>query len=227
MDGKDFTTAPLALTVKKTVPKLTAKAVKLNSFFEDTQEVVLTGGVPKDISVTNPPDWLTPTVQGESEKSLTLTYTGDANVKQSGTVTLSAVLEDWAVKVPVTVSVSAAPTKPKLALKPASLSLLPVGGDSASAMANITPASFGDWDLVVVSIKEGAADADDALSVDVSARPITVSSTGAVTDGLAHTYKVTLGVVRTTFIIDENGNISHIMPKVKPDTNAAEVLELL
>ena len=39
--------------------------------------------------------------------------------------------------------------------------------------------------------------------------------------------KVTLGVVRTTFIIDENGNISHIMPKVKPDTNAAEVLELL
>ncbi len=39
--------------------------------------------------------------------------------------------------------------------------------------------------------------------------------------------KVTMGVVRTTFIIDENGNISHVMPKVKPDTNAAEVLELL
>ena len=39
--------------------------------------------------------------------------------------------------------------------------------------------------------------------------------------------KVTMGVVRTTFIIDEAGNISHIMPKVKPDTNAAEVLELL
>lgn len=39
--------------------------------------------------------------------------------------------------------------------------------------------------------------------------------------------KVTMGVVRTTFIIDENGNISHVMPNVKPDTNAAEVLELL
>ena len=39
--------------------------------------------------------------------------------------------------------------------------------------------------------------------------------------------KVTMGVVRTTFIIDETGNISHIMPNVKPDTNAAEVLELL
>ena len=36
--------------------------------------------------------------------------------------------------------------------------------------------------------------------------------------------KVSMGVVRTTFIIDENGNIEKIMPKVKPDTNAAEVL---
>lgn len=39
--------------------------------------------------------------------------------------------------------------------------------------------------------------------------------------------KVSMGVVRTTFIIDEQGNIVHVMPKVKPDTNAAEVLALL
>ena len=36
--------------------------------------------------------------------------------------------------------------------------------------------------------------------------------------------KVSMGVVRTTFIIDENGNIEKIMKKVKPDTNAAEIL---
>lgn len=36
--------------------------------------------------------------------------------------------------------------------------------------------------------------------------------------------KVSMGVVRTTFIIDENGNISRIMKKVKPDTNAGDVL---
>ena len=36
--------------------------------------------------------------------------------------------------------------------------------------------------------------------------------------------KVSMGVVRTTFIIDESGNIEKIMPKVKPDTNAAEIL---
>ena len=39
--------------------------------------------------------------------------------------------------------------------------------------------------------------------------------------------KVSMGVVRTTFIIDEQGNIEKIMPKVKPDTNAAEILQLL
>ena len=39
--------------------------------------------------------------------------------------------------------------------------------------------------------------------------------------------KVSMGVVRTTFIIDENGVISEIMPKVKPDTNSADVLEIL
>jgi len=36
--------------------------------------------------------------------------------------------------------------------------------------------------------------------------------------------KVSMGVVRTTYIIDENGMIEHVMPKVKPDTNAEEIL---
>ena len=39
--------------------------------------------------------------------------------------------------------------------------------------------------------------------------------------------KVGMGVVRTTFIIDAEGKIAHVMPKVKPDTNAAEILEML
>ena len=36
--------------------------------------------------------------------------------------------------------------------------------------------------------------------------------------------KVSMGVVRTTFIINEEGIIQEIMRKVKPDTNAADVL---
>ena len=39
--------------------------------------------------------------------------------------------------------------------------------------------------------------------------------------------KVSMGVVRTTYIIDENGVIEKAMPKVKPDTNAQEILAYL
>jgi len=39
--------------------------------------------------------------------------------------------------------------------------------------------------------------------------------------------KTSMGVVRTTYIIDEKGFIEKTMPKVKPDTNAAEILEYL
>ena len=39
--------------------------------------------------------------------------------------------------------------------------------------------------------------------------------------------KVSMGVVRTTFIIDEAGNIEKVMPKVKPDTHAADILAYL
>ena len=39
--------------------------------------------------------------------------------------------------------------------------------------------------------------------------------------------KVSMGVVRTTFLINEQGNIEMVMPKVKPDTNAEEILAYL
>ena len=39
--------------------------------------------------------------------------------------------------------------------------------------------------------------------------------------------KVSMGVVRTTFLIDAEGRIERVMPKVKPDTNAEEILASL
>ena len=39
--------------------------------------------------------------------------------------------------------------------------------------------------------------------------------------------KVSMGVVRSTYLIDEQGVIENVMPKVKPDTNAAEILAYL
>jgi len=39
--------------------------------------------------------------------------------------------------------------------------------------------------------------------------------------------KVSMGVVRVTYVIDEQGMIEKVMPKVKPDSNAAEILQYL
>ena len=39
--------------------------------------------------------------------------------------------------------------------------------------------------------------------------------------------KVSMGTVRCTYLIDEHGVIEHVMPKVKPDANAAEILAYL
>lgn len=39
--------------------------------------------------------------------------------------------------------------------------------------------------------------------------------------------KVSMGVVRSSYLIDEQGMIEQVMPKVKPDTNAADILAYL
>ena len=39
--------------------------------------------------------------------------------------------------------------------------------------------------------------------------------------------KVSMGVVRSTYLIDEQGVIEKVFPKAKPDTNAAEILAYL
>ena len=39
--------------------------------------------------------------------------------------------------------------------------------------------------------------------------------------------KVSMGVVRSTYIIDENGMIEKVYAKAKPDTNASEILDFL
>lgn len=36
-----------------------------------------------------------------------------------------------------------------------------------------------------------------------------------------------MGVVRSTYVIDEQGIIEKVMPKVKPDTNAEDILNYL
>ena len=42
-----------------------------------------------------------------------------------------------------------------------------------------------------------------------------------------HCGKVSMGVVRSSYLIDEQGIIQQVLTKVKPETNAAEILSFL
>ena len=198
-----FETAPLTLTVKKSTPKVTVKVDKLNSFIPgDTKPLIFTGtpAVKTWIDDSDPkkpvPDWLT-----YDEEAFTVTLNANAlDLSKSGKLYLLVQPEGWNVKLPVTVSVSAAKSAPKLTLKPNSLSLHPGVNDYAHAAVTVTPAGFDDpevWTLAVVSVLEGKNDASGALGLNVIGNEITARK-GAKPpmDDKAHTYKATLALMR-------------------------------
>lgn len=94
--------------------------------------------------------------------------------------------------------------------------------------------SFKDNDIVVIGISKDSvashkkfAEKYDLPFILISDKELEAIQAYGVWQEKKLYGKVSMGVVRTTFIIDENGNIEKIMPKVKPDTNAAEILEYL
>ena len=196
----------ITLTVKKSLPKVKAKAVKFNSFLmADTQAIDFGGvkmtSVELDLLKTNP-NW----VVLNGDQSVSFDTAHYANTRQSGKLNLLVCPEGWTIKVPVAVNVSAALTRPKLTFKPASLSLNPVGSDSLTAAAVLSPAEFANNEqcrLLVLDYKEGKNGFDLMhretwpvnLEFDPTGFGITVTPGEAMpTDGKAHTYKITYGI---------------------------------
>ena len=190
-------TDPLTLTVKKTLPKITAKAIKFNSFIDlEAMPLVFSGGTvltaEADPAKTNP-DWLE--LDG---MSLRLTETAK-NQKISGKYSLKVTAEGYTdlMPIPVTVSVSAAVTAPKLTFKPASLTLNPAAGDEAGTTASVNLAQYADADIEVISVKEGKTEyAPVAAPISCAAAGLTLtcSARDEINSSAAHTFTVTLGI---------------------------------
>lgn len=95
-------------------------------------------------------------------------------------------------------------------------------------------AAFRDLDAVVIGVSKDSA-ASHRRFAEKYSLPFRILSDPEL--GVLQAYgvwqekklygKVSMGVVRTTFIIDEEGVIEKVMPKVKPDTNAADILAYL
>lgn len=95
-------------------------------------------------------------------------------------------------------------------------------------------AAFRDLDAVVIGVSKDStashrkfAEKYDLPFLLLSDPELGVLQTYGVWQEKKLYGKVSMGVVRTTFIIDETGVIEKVMPKVKPDTNAADILAYL
>ena len=197
MTEEPFEAGTVKLTVKKSLPKVKAAAVKLNSWLRtsaDEQPLVFTGGEITGIEVKNADsyDWL---AMGENNRSVK--YNDAAGMKKSGKLNLLLTVEGWSIKVPVSVSVSAASTAPKLKFSPATLTLKPGTNDSMSTTVSFTPALFADCTVTVGAVMEGKNDvtADGVLTAeyDETTHALTVKP-GTVPNDAAHTYKLWLKV---------------------------------
>ena len=103
----------------------------------------------------------------------------------------------------------------------------------ACAFAQNYP-SFQSMDVVVIGISKDSvashkkfAEKQNLPFILLSDPELQVIQTYGVWQEKKLYGKVSMGVVRTTYVIDENGMIENIMVKVKPDTNALDVLSAL
>lgn len=118
---REFHPGTVTLTVKKTLPKLTAKALTFNSFYTgQTLPVAITGGEVTGLAVDASapmPAWL------ELTENQELKLTDAAVGSHSGKVSLQATVSGYGITIPVSVAVKASRVQPKLALKQTSVTL--------------------------------------------------------------------------------------------------------
>ena len=125
VQGQEYETEKLTLTVKKTMPKLNATVAAFNSFYSgQSQEIVVTGGTVTSIyadeskntaKTTAIPAWLT--LNGGA-----LTLTADAPLKSaSGTAYVMVETEEWNIPTAIKLSVKNTYKAPSLKLSATSV----------------------------------------------------------------------------------------------------------
>ena len=93
---------------------------------------------------------------------------------------------------------------------------------------------FKDRDVVVISISKDSAASHQKFAAKYDLPFILLSDPELAAIQAYDVWKekkmygkTSMGVVRSTYIINEEGMIEKAMPKVKPDTNASEILAYL
>ena len=183
------------LTVKQTKPSVTATAGKINSLVSGHEvPIKLKGNVTaielnpaKTSSADIAVDLANRTVRLSDTSTLT---------KGTRTVYLLATVKGWAVKVPVTLKVSVAATKPTIKLGKTSLTVTSGTIEGKVTTVKATPASYADesrYELRVAGITEDGVPfpSDAGFYADIYEGKISV---GAPSLNGTHTYKVKIGL---------------------------------
>lgn len=206
VDGKEFTTDVLTLSIKKTVPRLKASSLKFNTVLpEAIQSITFTGGtvtaIEPDIEAAAKAK--KPAIPEFIDGCETNRMTLAEGAKGSGKLYLLAVLEGWSVKVPITVNYSISTSYMKMTFKPGTVTLKPGTYDSVKVNATVSPNAFAECVTELGRITEGSGKSmktyanGEALNVSVNGNVITVKP--VLNDGKAHTYKVYMSMCGKEF----------------------------
>ena len=125
--------------MKKTAPKLKATVAAFSSFYSSTsQQIVVTGGTPTQITASAIPAWLTLTDD-------TLTLTDDAPLKYAvGKVSLLIQTQEWRIPVAVTLAVKNTYMARGLTLSAASVTMTTLAESSGGVELKLKPKNAKD-----------------------------------------------------------------------------------
>ena len=161
VQGQEYETEKLTLTVKKTMPKLKATIAAFNSFYSgQSQEIVITGGTVSSIyadeskntaKTTAIPAWLT-------LKDGALTLTADTPLKSaSGTAYVMVETEEWSIPTAIKLSVKNTYKAPSLKLSATSVtaSAKDSAGISLKLLSSDKKLTLEDLNVVNITAPEG------------------------------------------------------------------------
>ena len=187
--------ATLTLTVKKTKPSVKATAGKINSLVPGhTVSIKLKGGTVTALEL-NPAKTSSADIAVDLESR---TVPESTLTKGTRNVYLLATVEGWAVKVPVTLKVSVAPTKPTVRLSKTSLTLNGGTFTTKEVTVKITPAAYRDsrYFADIISVTEDGQDVTQTcgLNVFLYGGTLYLDAGNVVNPQKTHTFKIRVGL---------------------------------
>ncbi len=197
----------LTIKVQKKLPTIKSTSVKFNSFVERDNKWFTPNANWSKMRLKAKPGWIE--VNGREEngsiwlETTDLYFTGTRNKSYNGKLNLLATVDGWAVEIPLTVTVKAAKSAPKL--KVGSVTINPKTMSYGGTYVTVTPQDFAD-DIRVTKITEGktvySVAAGNLGSAPISATCDTdylhIELADSFDKTKAHTFKVTLDLKGVT-----------------------------